>query len=305
MLRARGSRPMGPDDDAACSQLTDGSVEQRQKFQELLRAVVSLPVRQREAVVLREFEGRSYEEIAARLGASDGAVRQLLNRARGTLRTRLGGFAGIEPVLRWLVGTGGVEGPRLGALSGGCAVTIKVCASVLPAVLVLASTAPVPKRAGTAHSAAPVTGKRPSARAPQVTRVGQGTRAVFASLSPRPTGLRSASGSLPRSARRSEPPGAGTPIKSAGTPTSGPPVPRAQPAGPDAAQSPRPQSSDRRGPAVGAGTAPTGQTGPIGEASRTSGRSQGSPEARATSSAPLPMPGASGDPAAPAAPAVP
>jgi hypothetical protein len=174
-------------------------------------------------------------------------------------------------------------------------------------VLVLASTAPVPKRAGKAHSAAPVTGKRPSASAPQVTRVGQGTRAVFASVSLRPTGLRSASDSLPSSARRSEAPGAATPIKSAARPTSGPPVPPAQPAGPDGARSPQPQSSDRRRPAMGAGTARAGQTGPIGrsEASRTSGHSQGSPEARTTSSAVLPVPGASGDPAAPAPLAVP
>ena len=34
--------------------------------------------RQRQALVMREFEGRSYDEIAARLGASNGAVRQLL-----------------------------------------------------------------------------------------------------------------------------------------------------------------------------------------------------------------------------------
>ena len=31
---------------------------------------------------MRELEGRSYDEIGSRLGASDGAVRQLLNRAR-------------------------------------------------------------------------------------------------------------------------------------------------------------------------------------------------------------------------------
>jgi RNA polymerase sigma factor (sigma-70 family) len=46
-----------------------------------------LPARQRQAMVLREFEGCSYDEIATRLQASDGAVRQLLNRARTTLRT--------------------------------------------------------------------------------------------------------------------------------------------------------------------------------------------------------------------------
>ena len=38
------------------------------------------------AILLRELEGRSYEEIAAALGVTDGAVRQLLNRARNSLR---------------------------------------------------------------------------------------------------------------------------------------------------------------------------------------------------------------------------
>ena len=38
------------------------------------------------AIVLRELEGRSYDEIALALGVTDGAVRQLLNRARNALR---------------------------------------------------------------------------------------------------------------------------------------------------------------------------------------------------------------------------
>jgi RNA polymerase sigma factor (sigma-70 family) len=58
--------------------------------QEVLRAVIAaleaLPDRQRNAILLRELEGRSYHEIATELGASGGAVRQLLNRARNALR---------------------------------------------------------------------------------------------------------------------------------------------------------------------------------------------------------------------------
>jgi RNA polymerase sigma factor (sigma-70 family) len=46
----------------------------------------SLPERQRRALVLRELEGRSYEEIADSLGVSGASVRQLLNRARHTMR---------------------------------------------------------------------------------------------------------------------------------------------------------------------------------------------------------------------------
>jgi RNA polymerase sigma factor (sigma-70 family) len=64
----------------------DQVVEQRIELQRTVAAVNELPDRQRDALVMREFEGRSYDEIALALGANDGAVRQLLNRARGALR---------------------------------------------------------------------------------------------------------------------------------------------------------------------------------------------------------------------------
>src|SRR4051794_21779876 len=62
------------------------AVEQSERIRQVVRNVQELPERQRDAIVLRELEGRSYEEIAVALGVSDGAVRQLLNRARTTLR---------------------------------------------------------------------------------------------------------------------------------------------------------------------------------------------------------------------------
>ncbi len=68
MLRARRSRPTVPDEDARCLQLTDASAEHRQELRDVLHAVAALPQRQREAIVQRELEGRSYDEIGARLG---------------------------------------------------------------------------------------------------------------------------------------------------------------------------------------------------------------------------------------------
>jgi predicted transcriptional regulator len=65
-----------------------------------MAAVRSLPARQREAIVMREFEGRSYDEIGERLGASNGAVRQLLNRARAAVRERLCALVPAELLLR-------------------------------------------------------------------------------------------------------------------------------------------------------------------------------------------------------------
>lgn len=49
-------------------------------------AIARLPDEQRELVVLRDVEGRSYEEIAAATGLNAGTVKSRLNRGRGQLR---------------------------------------------------------------------------------------------------------------------------------------------------------------------------------------------------------------------------
>ena len=65
----------------------DQAVELGERLSMTVAAVKRLPDRQRDAIILRELEGRSYEEIATALGTGDGAVRQLLNRARATVRS--------------------------------------------------------------------------------------------------------------------------------------------------------------------------------------------------------------------------
>jgi RNA polymerase sigma factor (sigma-70 family) len=67
---------------------THEAVERRASLETVLAALQMLPERQRDAMILRELEGRSYAQIAAELDATGGAVRQLLNRARNTLRIR-------------------------------------------------------------------------------------------------------------------------------------------------------------------------------------------------------------------------
>ncbi len=53
------------------------------------RAVRALPPGQREVVVLREYQGMSYAEIAAIIGCTEGTVKSRLARGRETLRRRL------------------------------------------------------------------------------------------------------------------------------------------------------------------------------------------------------------------------
>jgi RNA polymerase sigma factor (sigma-70 family) len=73
----------------------DQAFELHERLRSTVQAVKALPERQRDAVLLREVEGLSYEEIASALGVGDGAVRQLLHRARTTLRA---GMTAVTPV---------------------------------------------------------------------------------------------------------------------------------------------------------------------------------------------------------------
>jgi RNA polymerase sigma factor (sigma-70 family) len=65
---------------------THAAVERRARFNSVMSNMGELPERQRRALVLRELEGRSYDEIATTLGVTGDGVRQLLNRARNTMR---------------------------------------------------------------------------------------------------------------------------------------------------------------------------------------------------------------------------
>ena len=63
--------------------------QQRETAGRVWDALDRLPLDQRAAIVLREIEGLSYEEIAESLGVAVGTVKSRLARARGTLRSAL------------------------------------------------------------------------------------------------------------------------------------------------------------------------------------------------------------------------
>lgn len=106
----------------------------REQVRELLSGLAALPARQRDAIVLRELEGRGHAEIATRLGLSDGSVRQLIFRARASLRNAAALL--VPPgVLERLAfgGTGESPGRVAGLLAagGGAAAVGKGAAAVL------------------------------------------------------------------------------------------------------------------------------------------------------------------------------
>jgi RNA polymerase sigma factor (sigma-70 family) len=201
-LRARSSRPQASDSDYELCATVDSSTEYRQELGEVLDAVRSLPVRQRDAIIMRELEGRSYDEIAAHLGSSHGAVRQLLHRARSSLRERVAALLPLEPFARWaLTGPGGADAAGGAGLSGACVLGAKACAALLvPATVALVASGPAsrPKtsRAKAAtpavaaaaattyrHHAAVVAAARLPAATTRVARTSSATRPVSVSAS--------------------------------------------------------------------------------------------------------------------------
>jgi RNA polymerase sigma factor (sigma-70 family) len=130
----------------------DQASERRQGIRDVLAAVQELPTRQRDAIVLRELEGRSYEEIAGALGVTGGAVRQLLNRARTTLRAAATAVTPIGLLMRipFASGDTGVN-DRVAEMVGGAgaaAMAAKVGTAVLVTGAVAGGVAGVPALRG-------------------------------------------------------------------------------------------------------------------------------------------------------------
>jgi RNA polymerase sigma factor (sigma-70 family) len=104
-----------PDDFDGVSQPPDVA-ERHEEVTALVAAIGQLPEGQREALVQREFEGRSHDEIAARLGSTPSAVRGLIFRARIALRDAAGLLVPL-PLVRWLLN----EASSVEAAAGGAA----------------------------------------------------------------------------------------------------------------------------------------------------------------------------------------
>jgi RNA polymerase sigma factor (sigma-70 family) len=92
----------------------------RAELADLLTRVKGLPRDQREALLKRELEGRSHAEIASMLGATPGAVRGLIFRARTSLRDGAGLLIPM-PALRALLDAGPMQVESAGAGVGGAA----------------------------------------------------------------------------------------------------------------------------------------------------------------------------------------
>lgn len=102
----RAQRPVTqlPASSASESPDTLALLEQRERIGGLMSAISALPDRQRQVLVGHTFEGRSYQELAARHGTTVSAVKTLLHRARRGLCASNWVHAPLAPwvfVARW------------------------------------------------------------------------------------------------------------------------------------------------------------------------------------------------------------
>ena len=106
----------------------------------LWTAIGALPPVQRDALLLREFGGLSYEELAAALAVSEPAVESLLFRARRRLRVQLRaalaaltGASWLEALARLVAGGGAPAAAKVAVLGVGAA-ALGSGAAVVPQV---------------------------------------------------------------------------------------------------------------------------------------------------------------------------
>lgn len=98
-------------------------LERRAVVRQTLTSLAGLPDRQREALLRTAIAGHSQEEVARDLGVSDGALRQLVHRARISMRAAATAVTPL-PLLNWLAAGGARGAPltdRIAELAAGAA----------------------------------------------------------------------------------------------------------------------------------------------------------------------------------------
>jgi RNA polymerase sigma factor (sigma-70 family) len=139
----------------------------------LPEALATLPEQQRQAILLREWQGLSYREVAMKLRLTQAAVETLIFRARRSLATALEDPAGRRPRALHGLNLGGLATGLKSLLGGGAAVKLAAAAAVAATAAVVAadpvgwhrSSAPDPTVAPAAkNTSAPKAGAAADAR---------------------------------------------------------------------------------------------------------------------------------------------
>jgi RNA polymerase sigma factor (sigma-70 family) len=94
----------------------DADLERQTVMRETLAGVAALPPNQREALLRTAVAGDSRAQVAHDLGLTDGAVRQLVYRARVTLRAAATALT-PTPIVIWAAGAASSVAPNAGRLA--------------------------------------------------------------------------------------------------------------------------------------------------------------------------------------------
>jgi RNA polymerase sigma factor (sigma-70 family) len=139
ILRQRGSDHEPLDSHPGTEEPAHATFERRERFRDVLAAVAALPPSQRDAIVLRELEGRGHDEIARELGVTGGAARQLISRARNGIRQAAAAVVPVPLLMRLTADTAqGASAERIAeltAVGGGITVTKVVATGAIGATL--------------------------------------------------------------------------------------------------------------------------------------------------------------------------
>jgi RNA polymerase sigma factor (sigma-70 family) len=137
IVRNAAGRPQAPpcvplDRVTVSADTVEEIVQQRAMAKSALSEIARLPARQRQAMIGTAVDGLARADIAHTMGLSEGAVRQLVHRARATLRSAVTALT-PWPLVRWIAAVGpdtpGTTGLAVGAgaaSSGGFALKLGV-----------------------------------------------------------------------------------------------------------------------------------------------------------------------------------
>src|SRR3954452_4964895 len=116
----------------------EADFERRSVVRQTLATVAALPDRQRAALLAVALDGRSRSEVALEMGLTDNGLRQLIFRARSSVRAAFTAITPI-PLLAW-----GVRAAGAAAVAGGASALPTGTALVVAGTLVVAAAVGLP-----------------------------------------------------------------------------------------------------------------------------------------------------------------
>jgi RNA polymerase sigma-70 factor, ECF subfamily len=162
--RWRRSRVERPQDIQSIEEFIAAPDEQGDELLGIEDALAGLPEQQRRAILLREWQGLSYREVATEMGLSQGAVETLIFRARRSLAAALEPEESPERRARFmgLLDGGALLAAVKSALAGSIGTSLAAGLAVTASTAVIAATPLSNVRAPLGSSAESTRSERPS-----------------------------------------------------------------------------------------------------------------------------------------------